>query len=391
MSDPQTLLRSRAWVDVDLGALRRNLRRVLNAAGPGAAVVPMIKADAYGLGAAAVVRACRAELSRDELWGFGVAAVAEGEALRAMGWPGPVTVFAVAPPGEYARAAAADLTLALSDPEAVRGWAAAALASGRRLRFQTEVDTGMGRAGFPWERAAEWGPVVAEAAGDLIAWVGCFTHFHSADELDLAPTDAQWERFRAAVAALPPAEAGGPAGPVHAANSAAALRRGGYGAGLVRPGIFLYGGAAGPGAAPEPVASVRARLALVREVPAGTTVGYGATYTSAGAERWGTLSVGYGDGVPRRLGPLGGCVLVRGRRVPILGRISMDAMVVDLTGVPDARPGDVATLVGRDGGEEIALDEVAARCGTISYEILTGLGPRLPRVHTDGAGERAGA
>jgi alanine racemase len=390
VSDPQTHLRSRAWVEVDLAALRRNLRRVVSAAGPGAAVVPMVKADAYGLGTGAVLRACRAELSPDELWGFGVAAASEGERLRALGWEGPVLVFAVVPPGEYPRAAAAGLTLALSEVDAVRRWAAAREA-GRPLAFHAEIDTGMGRAGFPWTEAARWGREVAEAAGDQLRWEGCFTHFHSADEPDLAPTDAQWSRFRGALAALPPPEGGGPAPLVHAANSAAAIRRGGYGADLVRPGIFLYGGSAGPDAVPEPVVAVRARLGLVREVPTGTTVGYGATYTSRRPERWGTLCIGYGDGLPRRLATAGGQALVHGRRVPIVGRISMDATVVDLTEVPGAKAGDAATLVGTDGGAHIALDEVAALCGTISYEILTGLGPRLPRVHTDGAGERAGA
>jgi alanine racemase len=168
---------------------------------------------------------------------------------------------------------------------------------------------------------------------------------------------------------------------LHSANSAAALRRGGYGGDLVRPGIFLYGGAAGPGTNPEPVAALRARVALVREVPEGSTCGYGATYRARRRERWGTLAIGYGDGLPRALSPAGGEALVRGRRVPLVGRISMDVAVVDLTGVPDARAGDVATLIGRDGAEEITVDEVAARVGTISYEILTGLTPRLPRVY----------
>ncbi len=375
----------RAWVEVDLGAFARNLRRVREAAG-GASVVPMVKADAYGLGMAQMVGAARAELAGDELWGFGVAAVAEGERLRALGWTGRVLVVAPAPPGELARAAAAELTLALSSLDAARRWAELARASGKRLAFHAEIDTGMGRAGFPAAEAAEWGRALHEIPGDLLAWEGCYSHFHSADEPDLAPTDAQERRFREALAALPDAGEGGARRVLHPAHSAAALRRGGYGGDLVRPGIFLYGGRAGPGAVPEAVASVRARIGLVRQVPPGTTCGYGATYTATRRETWGTLAIGYGDGLPRRLSPAGGEALVRGRRVPMLGRISMDMTVVDLTEVPGARPGDAATLIGRDGGAEIALDEVAARCGTISYEILTGLGPRLPRVYARGPG-----
>ncbi len=383
VSNPSTALRSRAWVEVDLDAFSRNLLAVRDAARPRAGVVPMVKADAYGLGMGPVADAAAAALGADGLWAFGVAAVAEGEALRRHGWTGRIAVFAPLPPGETERAARAGLVPTFSDLDGVRRWSGAA-GPGRRLSFQTEVDTGMGRAGFPWQEAAEWGAAVRDAAGDLLRWEGCFTHFHSADEPDLSSADEQAARFRRALAALPPAGGGGPERVVHSANSAAAVRRAGYGGDVVRPGIFLYGGSAGPGARPEPVASVRARIALVRRVPPGSTLGYGATHVSRRAERWGTVSIGYGDGIPRALGPAGGCALVRGRRVPIIGRISMDVTVVDLTDVPAAAAGDVATLIGADGGDGIALDEVAARCGTISYEILTGLTRRLPRVYAGG-------
>lgn len=369
---------------MDEGALRRNLRRVADAAGPGASVVPMLKANAYGLGVDAVLRTVQAGLAPDGPWAVGVAAVAEGEQLRALGWTGRVMVFAPAPPGEFARAARAGLTLALSDLDGVRRWAHAARQAGRRLAFHAEIDTGMGRAGFPFAAAGEWGREVDALAGDLLRWEGCFTHFHSADEPDLGPTDEQQRRFLQALDALPPPRGDVPRRTLHSANSAAALRRSGFGLDLVRPGIFLYGGSAGPGAVPEPVASVRARIAVVRQVPAGWSCGYGATYTARRTERWGTLAIGYGDGLPRALAPAGGEALVRGRRVPIIGRVSMDMTVVDLTEAPEAEAGDVATLIGRDGGERIGLDEVAAKCGTISYEILTGLGARMPRVYVDG-------
>ena len=369
---------------MDEAALRRNLRRVKDAAGAGAAVVPMLKANAYGLGVAQVLRMVRAELAEGELFAIGVSAVAEGEELRALGWTGRVVVFAPAPPDEFPRAARAGLTLALSDLDGVRRWAQAAREAGRRLAFHAEIDTGMGRAGFPFAESAEWGREVDALAADLLRWEGCFTHFHSADEPDLRPTDEQQRRFLHALDALPPPRDGVPRRTLHSANSAAALRRHGFGLDLVRPGIFLYGGSAGPDAVPEPVAALRARIALVRDVPAGWSCGYGATYTARRPERWGTLAIGYGDGLPRALSPAGGEALVRGRRVPIIGRISMDMTVVDLTEVPEARAGDAATFIGRDGGEAIGLDEVAAKCGTISYEILTGLGARLPRVYTDG-------
>jgi alanine racemase len=365
-------------VEVDLGAFARNLQAVLRAA-PGASVLPMIKADAYGLGAETIWRAAQRALPEGALWGFGVAAVAESEALRRQGWQGRILIFPPIAPGEYRRAAAAGVTLALSDVESVRSWASAARDAGRRLAFHAEIDTGMGRAGFSDHEVPRWAAEVIEAAGDLLVWEGCFTHFHSADEPELEPTDAQQERFRRALAALPPASAGGPGPVLHSANSAAALRRAGFGGALVRPGIYLYGGDAGPGVHPEAVATVRARVVRVREVSAGDTLGYGATYAARGAERWATLAIGYGDGLPRRLATSGGEVMLNGRRVPIIGRISMDVTVVDVTQLEgEVRPGDVATLFG--GAGEIALEEVARRCGTISYEILTGLGARLPRV-----------
>jgi alanine racemase len=341
----------------------------------------MVKADAYGLGMGSVVEALRATPELNGPWAFGVAAVREGEALRVLGWRGRILVFSPAPPDEYGAAAESGLTLCLSEVASVSRWAAEARRVGRRLDFHVEVDTGMGRAGLPWNRASEWAPGVLRAMGDALRWEGCYTHYHSADEPDLASTDRQRDHFLRAVGTLPPELRADLV--LHSANSAAALRRGGYGDALARPGIFLYGGGVGAEESPQPVASVRARVVLVRDVPPGTTVGYGATYTARQSERWGTLAIGYGDGIPRALATGGGEVLVRGRRVPIIGRISMDMTTVDLSGVPDVRPGDVATLLGSDGVEEITVDDVARRVGTISYEILTGLTPRLPRSYAD--------
>jgi alanine racemase len=175
---------------------------------------------------------------------------------------------------------------------------------------------------------------------------------------------------------------------VHASNSAATLRFPACLADAVRPGIYLYGGDPLPdllrekGPPVQPVVSLRSRIVLVREVPLGTTVGYGATYRAQRRERWATLGIGYGDGLPRSLSNRG-VALVRGRRVPMIGRISMDLVVVNVTGIADAEVGEIATLIGRDGDEEITLEEIAARAGTINHEILTGLGPRLPRVELD--------
>jgi alanine racemase len=348
----------------------------------------MVKADAYGIGMVPVAAALARHL-RERLAGFGVAAVAEGEALRVAGWTGRIVVFTPPPPGEFERAAEADLTLALSTTASVARWAAVAETAGRVLAFHAEIDTGMGRAGFPLRELGRWAPEVAALGSGRLRWEGCFTHFHSADEPDLAPTAEQWSRFRGAVDALR-SDGGFPsAALLHVANSAAAMRCS-FPGDWVRPGIFLYGGRVGA-EPPEPVASVRARVVLLRTVEAGATLGYGATYRARrDGERWATLAIGYGDGLPRAISPAGGEALIRGRRVPIVGRISMDMTVVEVTAFPEVQEGDVATLIGRDGGQEITVDAVARQAGTISYEILTGLTSRLPRVY-QGAAVHAGA
>ncbi len=369
---------ARAWVDVDLDAVRANYTTVRDRARPRVGVVPMVKANGYGLGAERIVRAL------DPLgpWGYGVAAAAEGAALREMGVERPIVVFSPLPPGDVALAAEAGLTATISDLGGLDRWADAA-SPGRPLDFHVEIDTGMGRCGFDGRSVETWGRAVLERTSDAVRWTGVYMHFHSADEADAAPSGAQWERFQTALVQLP---IGRESLLVHASNSAASLRWPEYGLDLVRPGIFLYGvRAADDDAAPlpAPVASVRARLVLVRDVPRGSTVGYGAEHVAEREERWGTLDIGYGDGYPRALGNRGHA-LVKGQRVPIVGRISMDLTVVDLTDVRDARVGDVVTLIGADGDEEIRVEEVARHAGTIGYEVLTGLGTRLPRVEHGG-------
>lgn len=368
----------RAWIEVAADGLRANYAAVRRAVGDGPALIPMVKADGYGLGAERIIRT----LEPLGPWGWGVATAAEGLALRGIGVQRPVVVFSPMAPQAVECAAAAQLTATISDLAGLECWAAAAQRHGP-LDFHLEIDTGMGRAGFDWRETSTWAEAIRQHAQGSLHWTGAFTHFHAADLGDPVPTTTQWQRFQDAVAQLPVSREDLM---LHAANSAAAMRWPEYAADAVRPGIFLYGGHAVAEAVagvprPEPVAAVRALIALIRDVPPGSTVGYGATYAARGWERWATVGIGYGDGLPRALGNRGSA-LVHGRRVPIIGRISMDMTVVDITAVPGVRVGDAATFIGRDRDAEITVDEVAQHAGTIAYEILTGFTPRLPRVQT---------
>ena len=395
----------RSWVEVRGGALRRNFRRIRDSVGAASAIIPMVKADAYGLGMEAVVQA----LEPEGPWGYGVATVEEGARLRAGGVVKPVVIVSPLPPEAYDLAVAEALTPTLSEVDALDRLAASAERLGREARFHVEIDTGMGRSGFDWRRIGEWGPALAERLSDPLVWEGCYTHFHSADVAGDHSTSEQWRRFREALDGLTRdgpagdgATGGGPTrgglasgapagrgvGLIHACNGAAALRYPSLAADAVRPGIFLYGGAVGAGVAPpDEVVQLRARVTLIREVPEGTTLGYGATYRAGGSERWATLGIGYGDGLPRILGNRGSALL-SGRRVPIVGRISMDLTVVDISGIDGVMVGDTGTLIGTDGEARITVDEVAVQAGTISYEILTGLTSRLPRIWTGAGGDR---
>ena len=368
----------RSWVEVRAGALRRNLARVRQAVGAEVRAIPMVKADGYGLGMENVVDC----LDALEPWAYGVATVTEGLTLRDHGVDRPVLVLSPVIPERYADAVSAGLTLCLSDLEAIERLSRAAEAAGLDADFHVEIDTGMGRSGFSWQDAAIWGEGIVTRAGPRLTWRGCFTHLHSADTGDESVRE-QCERLAASLSKVPgiPTDC-----MVHVCNSAGAFRCHEFAADAVRQGIFLYGGRVGDDLPdPEPVASVYARVTFVRVANPGSTVGYGATHAAEREERWATLGIGYGDGLPRSLGNRGHA-LVGGARAPIIGRISMDATVVDITGIANVRVGDVATLIGSDHDATILLDEVADQAGTIGYEILTGLTPRLPRIWIDDDG-----
>jgi alanine racemase len=348
----------RAWVDVDLAALVANARTV--AAVSGSRLLPMVKANGYGLGAVAVARA----LESVDPWGFGVASVDEGAALRSAGISRPILVVTPLVPQSIERYLELDLRPSIGDSSSLAAWVAH---SGRP--FHLEIDTGMSRTGVRWNDQAEL-RLLSAGLGSAQGWEGVFTHFIAA-ESDIGTTDTQWDRFQEAVRSLPRRPQ-----LVHAANSAAALRGKCYAADLVRPGIFIYGGAVGK-AEPRPVAALRARVVAIRTIDAGDTVGYGPGWRADRPTIIATLGVGYADGFPRSASttdrPQRREVELKGKLAPIVGRVTMDlcmAAVDQGVGI-----GDVATLY----GGLVSLDRQAEVAGTISYELLTRLGPRVAR------------
>lgn len=351
-------LMSRAWVEVDLGALLRNGRRVLERAG--VPLLPMVKADAYGLGAVPVARTLEALAP----WGFGVATIEEGEELRRAGITRPLVVFTPLLLDDLDAARAARLTPTLGRRAEIERWAATG------LPWHLAIDTGMNRAGVPWTDV--------DALRETLVAVppeGAFTHLHSA-ERDDGSRERQEERFTEAVARLP-------ARPelLHVENSPGVEATGRSRWDLARPGVFLYGvGTDRPGIAPEQVAAVRARIVDLRTVPDGETVSYDATWRAVGPRRIATVAIGYADGYRRALSNRGSAI-VNGHCAPIAGLVTMDMTMVDVTGVA-CEIGDVATLVGADGGQRLDLPDVARTAEVSPYEFLTGLRARLSRRYT---------
>jgi alanine racemase len=352
---------ARARVEIDLGALQRNGAAVARRAG--VPLLPMIKADAYGLGAAAAFRA----LDVLEPWGYGVATVAEGEELRDLGVARPVVVFTPLLEQELTRARSARLTPTLGFPAEIEAWRRAGGGT-----WHLSIDTGMSRAGIPWRQVNEIRHLV-----EMHPPEGAFTHFHSA-ELDDGTQAAQESLFRDAVASLPSRPR-----LLHTANSAAISRGGRSDWDLVRPGIFLYGVGSGrtAGIQPEAVVNLRAPIVEIRNLEPGDTVSYDATLRVERAARIATLAVGYADGYPRSLSERGS-VLVGGTLAPIAGTVTMDMTMIDVTTVR-CEVGDIATLIGRAGDTVLTVERVADDAGMSPYELLTGLRSRVERTYTE--------
>ena len=364
-----------AWVEIDLGAVRDNITALRRVAAP-AAILAVVKADGYGHGAVPVARAA---LDAGATW-LGVALVEEGVALREAGIDAPILVLSEPAPDAAATVVAHRLTPVVYTPGGIDTLAKAVVDSGtdEPLAVHLKVDTGMHRVGIAPAEAVRLAQRVGERTELVLG--GVCTHFAVADEPDDPYTAEQLARFHAVLADL---EAAGVRPPlVHAANSAGLLAFPAARFDLARVGIAIYGIPPAPELADRaelrPALSLKARVSHVKHLEAGSRLSYGLRYELARAGWIATVPIGYADGVPRNLAEVGGEVIVGGRRRPVAGTVTMDQLRVDL-GSDEAAVGDEVVLIGRQGQAEVTAQEWAERLGTIAYEIVCGIGPRVPR------------
>lgn len=352
---------------VDLNALRFNYRRAEALASP-ADTMAVVKADGYGHGLEAVARSL-ADLTAC----YAVACIEEAERIRRVGLAHPVVLLqGVHDPEDWARCGEADFEVVIHEPGQLE--ALFARASHPMPTIWLKVNTGMNRLGFaPGDIS---GVIERVRRRPGIRLRGLVTHLACADDPEHPMNACQIGLMTALQSEFPELQ-------FSVANSAAHYRDGDAAFQWTRPGIMLYGGAplqgkTGQELGLQPVMTLQSNLIAVRELQDGETVGYGATWQASGPRRMGIVAIGYGDGYPRHA-PSGTPVWVRGRRVPLIGRVSMDMIAVELTDVPNAQPGDTVELWGR----HVSVDEVARRSGTISYELLAGVMPRVPRRYID--------
>ncbi len=360
------------WAEVDLDALAANVRLLCARAAP-ARTYAVVKANAYGHGAVACGRAALEAGAH----GLAVVCLDEAEELRRAGLAAPILVVGATPPSDAARAVALGVMPTVASLELAEALSAAS--AGRAVPIHLEVETGLNRHGLPPEECVALAERVRGLPGIEVR--GLFTHFAAAEEGDQRFTRRQFDALKRTSERLPwiPER--------HCSASASVLLDHEMALDAVRAGLSLYGYRPAPWVGTDadltPVLSLRARVARVMEVERGATVGYGRTWAAARRTRIALVMCGYADGYRRGLGNRAQ-VLLRGRRAPVVGRVAMDMCMVDATAVPEVAVGDVATLLGRDGAEEVSADELASLGDTISWEILAGLSARVPRLYLRG-------
>jgi alanine racemase len=367
--------RERAWVEIDLTALAHNIQQLLRLLAPTTELMTVVKADAYGHGAVTVAQTV---LQAGASW-LGVATIPEGIELREAGITAPILVLGATHTAEQIRAIAQwNLQPTLCTPKQALVFSEAL--KNRQLPVHIKLDTGMSRLGMPWTEAVEFVQLVQRLPNLSIASI--YSHLATADDSDPTIMRQQQQRYETAIRACG-FDFTGPHPKFHLANSAATLTDANLHYDLVRTGLVTYGIYPAEHLRDRldlrPVMQVKARVTQVKTIQPGTGVSYGYKFVADRETQIATVGVGYADGVPRNLSNKM-TVLIRGQRVPQIGSITMDQLMLDVSNIPALQEGEVVTLLGQDGNERILADDWANLLGTISWEILCGFKHRLPRV-----------
>ncbi|MGD0539501.1 MAG: alanine racemase [Verrucomicrobiota bacterium] len=379
-----TPLPRNAWIEVDLDQLRRNFA-IIRAFTPAAVrILAVVKAGAYGHGSVPVARVALAGGA------CALAVITPGEAatLRDAGIRAPIFLLTNPSPADFPWCRALDLVCCVGQLETARLLDDFARREGWQPAVHLKINTGMNRFGLRWSEVAAWLPEVRSLTG--LRLEGVYSHFAMSDELDKTFAHEQQRRFQTVLEAM--AVAGRVSGVRHLCNSGGLLDLPEAHYDLVRVGILSLGVYPSkvcrrlPGLAP--VMTVKARITALQELEPGDTVGYGRRYTATSRRRVAVLPLGYADGFPRVRNE--GCALVGGRRVPLVGGVAMDALAVDVTDAPGVKLYDEAVIVGRQGAEEIPVEEVATLARSVTYDVLAGWRDRLPRLYTGTAAAETG-
>lgn len=360
----------KAFAEISLSALSHNLR-VARMEAPNKNIMAVVKADAYGHGAVTVSE----HLIRNGVEMLGVAFLKEALELREAGITAPIQVFFDT--DHIETCVRQGVTPTVFDYATAKRFSLAASRMNVRIPVHIKVDTGMGRVGFDMKNAPETILRIARLEGLRIE--GLMSHFPDADHVEKDFSLQQLKDFRRLVMSL--RKKGLTPRFLHMANSAALLTLPESHLNTVRPGIMLYGYGPGKNDLLRPVLSLKSRILCVRQVPAGTPISYGRTFVTKRRSRIAVIPLGYADGYSRRLSNQGE-VIVRGKRAPVIGRVCMDTIMVDVTGIGDARKGSEVTIIGRQGKQSISALDISDRTGTIPYEVLTSIGARVRRDYT---------
>lgn len=371
----------RVWADIDLDAVRENIKNIQKGLKDGTKTCAVIKADGYGHGAVPIARKIR-----DMVDFFAVATIDEAINLRLHNIKNPILIIGYVHPANTITAIRNDIRLTVFDLDTALKIAEAARDIGKSAKIHIKIDTGMSRIGFrPCDESIQIIKKIAE--NEWLEVEGIFTHFFNADSDDQSSAYKQLDEFSSFCDLL--SDQGVNFAIRHCSNSAAATVMPEANMDMVRLGISIYG--LYPSEYIDQIKlrsalSLKSHVVMVKNISAGTTVGYGATFTADKDMTIATIPVGYADGYFRSLSNKG-TVLINGRRAPIIGRICMDQFMVDVTDIPDVRQGSEVTLIGKCGDDEITMEEISELAGSFNYEFACDIGKRVPRVYYSGGAE----